>query len=141
MIAHAHSSGCAAPGLATLLSALCLIGCASAGRAQAACLKANADGQVTEGRLVTGRFKDAAGRREDAYILQLATPACLDGDDETDKVERTTRIHVYPHDARLGATMRGLVGKAVRVKGNPFGQHTAHHHAPIVMEIAEIAAR
>ena len=121
--------------------ALCLLGGVSAGAAQAACLKANADGQTAEGKLVTGRFKDAADRPEVAYILQLAVPACLDGEDETDKVKRTTRIHVYPHDAKLDATMRGLVGKAVRVKGSPFGQHTAHHHAPIVMEIAEIAPR
>jgi Domain of unknown function (DUF4431) len=118
-----------------------VLGCLATVGAQAACLKANADGQVAEGRLVTGRFKDAAGRREDAYILELSAPACLDGADEDDKVNATKRIHVYPHDARLGATMRRLVGKAVRVKGSPFGQHTAHHHAPIVMEIAEIAPR
>jgi hypothetical protein len=26
----------------------------------------------------------------------------------------------------------------VRVRGAPFGQHTAHHHAPIVMNVSGI---
>jgi hypothetical protein len=109
--------------------------------AEAACLKANADDQIAEGRLVIGRFKDFAGRREDAYILQLRAPACLDGEDEMDRVKRTNRIHVYPEGGKLGATMRRLVGKTVRVKGSPFGQHTAHHHAPIVMQVDDIEPR
>jgi hypothetical protein len=109
--------------------------------AHAACLKANADDQAAEGRLVSGRFTDFAGRREQAYILQLAMPACLDGEDESDKVERTSRIHVYASDDKLRRKIGSLVGKAVRVKGNPFGQHTAHHHAPIVMEVSAIEAR
>jgi hypothetical protein len=32
------------------------------------------------------------------------------------------------------------LGKDVMVRGRPFGAHTAHHHAPIVMEISEIDA-
>jgi hypothetical protein len=126
--------------LAAALLGLALGGLTSAG-AVAACLKASADGQTAEGRLATGRFRDAAGRREEAYILELPAPACLEGDEETDRVKATRRIHVFPRDEKLGAVMRRLVGRHVRITGNPFGQHTAHHHAPIVMEVAAIAAR
>jgi hypothetical protein len=30
------------------------------------------------------------------------------------------------------------VGQDVHVRGTPFSAHTAHHHAPIVMEISQI---
>jgi len=34
-----------------------------------------------------------------------------------------------------------LTGKSVLVRGKPFPAHTAHHHAPIVMDVAEIDVR
>jgi hypothetical protein len=102
------------------------------------CLQANAEGQVAEGRVVSGRFTDFAGRTEQAFILQLARPTCLAGDDDGDKVERADRIHVFSMDAELRGKIRAAVGRTVRVKGSPFGAHTAHHHAPIVMPISAI---
>lgn len=106
--------------------------------AHAACLKANSDNQTAEGRLRDILFVDFAERKERAFILELATPACLDGEDEIDKVESAKRIHVYSMDAKLRRKLRSLVGKTVRVKGSPFGEHTVYHHAPIVMHISEI---
>ena len=54
------------------------------------------------------------------------------------QVESADTIHIYSSDETVAQSLKQLVGKSVKVKGNPFGAHTAHHHAPIVMEITEI---
>jgi hypothetical protein len=124
------------------LSALCA-GIAMAGlaiaSAQAACLKAGAPDQVAEGRLTSVRISiPAYGLKEQAYILRLATDACLEGSGEFDKVERTNRIHVFAMGDALRKQLRSLEGRPVRVSGEPFGEHTAHHHAPIVLRVTRI---
>ena len=50
----------------------------------AECLKAETEGQAAEGRLERVRFIDVdyGNRVEVAFILNLAKPACLDGEDE-----------------------------------------------------------
>jgi len=107
--------------------------------AYATCLKANGEGQTAEGRLTSVVVTTPAyDLKEQAYILRLAAPACLEGSDEYDKVDKSERIHVYSTDDRLRKRLRGLVGKLVRVQGSPFGETTAHHHAPIVMQISAI---
>ena len=107
--------------------------------AQAACLKANASDQVAEGRLVSVRISIPDYKlKEQAYILRLSSDACLEGSGEFDKVERTNRIHVFAMDDALRKRLRSLVGQPVRVTGEPFGEHTAHHHAPIVLRVSRI---
>ena len=107
--------------------------------ASADCLKANTPDQHAEGKLVSLRITIEAYRlKEQAYILQLRATACLEGTDDFDKVEKTQRIHVFSMDEAMRKRMRGLVGKNVRVTGNAFGEHLAHHHAPIVMSISTI---
>jgi hypothetical protein len=113
-----------------------VLGC---GTATAECLKAEKPDQIAEGKLTSSRFTTEAYRlTEQAYILRLRTPACLEGSDEYDKVDKTDTIHVFSLDKAMLKKMRGLVGKAVRVTGSPFGEHTVHHHAPIVMSIGTI---
>lgn len=104
----------------------------------ATCMQANAEGAIAEGRLSRGQFEDAAGRPETAYILTLPVPTCLSGSDEMDNVEDVETIHVYAFDEALAKSLKKLVGKDVHVRGTPFGAHTAHHHAPIVMRLSEI---
>ena len=107
--------------------------------ASADCLKANTPDQRAEGKLVSVRITISAyALKEQAYILQLRVPTCLEGADDYDKVAKTERIHVFSMDDAMRKRMRGLVGKNVRVTGNAFGEHTAHHHAPIVMSISTI---
>ena len=110
-----------------------------ANEVSAACLKANTDDQAAQGRLkYIAITNEAYARTEHAYILELRAPACLDGVDDYDKVETTKRIHVFAMEKPLLAQLHRLVGKNVIVRGNPFGEHTAHHHAPIVMRITKI---
>jgi len=107
--------------------------------AQADCLKANTPDQIAEGRLtsVVITIEDYK-RKEQAYILRLATDACLDGADDFDKVERTNRIHVYSLDNALRRKLRSAAGKMVRVSGNAYGEENLHHHAPIVMNVTRV---
>ena len=123
-------------------SALCA-GIVTAGlavaSAQAGCLKADTPDQVAEGRLISVRITIAAyGLKEQAFILRLASDACLEGGGEFDKVERTRRIHVFATDEALRRRVRALVGQRVSVTGEAFGEHTAHHHAPIVLRLSRI---
>jgi hypothetical protein len=106
--------------------------------ASAECLQANQDGQMAEGVLSLGSFEDANDRREKAHILTLSTPVCLSGSDKMDKLSSTDAIQIYSSNETVAQSLKQLVGKSVKVKGNPFGAHTAHNHEPIVMEIAEI---
>lgn len=108
--------------------------------AWSACMQAGRE-EHAQGRLVTGRFKDAAGRRETAFILRLRATVCLQGSDEFDKVASAKTIHVFSTKDAVSAKLRTFVGKPVRVEGTPFGAHTAHHHAPIVMDVTDIQAR
>ena len=90
---------------------------------------------MSEGILSLGSFEDATVRREPTSSpcqLRLA------GGDEIGQVESADTIHIYSSDETVAQSLKQLVGKSVKVKGNPFGAHTAHHHAPIVMEITEI---
>lgn len=122
-------------GLLAAASGLVLL---SAGAASADCLKAGGEDQVVQGRLAFGRFQDANLKWEQAYILRLRAPICLDGDNAYDKIDKTDRVHVFSMDQAVRRRLRTLIGKQVRARGQPFGQHTAHHHAPIVMQIKTI---
>ena len=107
--------------------------------AQAACLKANTDNQVAEGKLTSVQVSIPDYRlKEQAYILQLKSDACLEGSDDFDKVDHTNRIHVYSADDAMRKKLRAAVGKMVRVSGNAFGEENLHHHAPIVMGITSL---
>ena len=109
--------------------------------AMAECLKNNVDGQTAAGQLTIMRAQDAAGRPERPYILRLASNSCLDADDPDEAVKKTRTIHVFPADAKLEPMFRKLVGKSVIVRGNPMAAHTAHHHAPIILQVTEISQR
>jgi hypothetical protein len=107
--------------------------------AQAACLKAETEDQIVEGKLASIVVSIPDYKlKEQAYILTLATSACLDGTDEYDKVESSPRVHVFSMNGALRKRLRAFVGRMVRVHGSPFGEMTAHHHAPIVMQISAI---
>jgi len=126
---------------ATALLTATLIEPAPARSPPAQCMRASAPDQTVHGRLSVGQFHDAADRPQTAFILELQRPVCLEADDPDLRVARTTRIHVYsshmPTHRRFGA----LVGRDVTVRGEPFAAHTAHHHAPIIMNVSEIEGR
>jgi predicted nucleic acid-binding OB-fold protein len=124
-------------------SAAAVLGAAAAllmaAAAQAACLKAQTDNQVAEGKLTSVQISIPDYQfKEQAYILQLKSDACLEGTDEFDKVDHANRIHVFSLDDAMRKKLRAAVGKIVRVSGNAFGEENIHHHAPIVMGVTSI---
>jgi hypothetical protein len=106
-----------------------------------ACMSDTSKTEVAEGKLATASKRDAAGRPEKPYILTLAKPACLTAQNPEDSVKSTRTIHVFSSQDGVHAKIGKLVGKTVLVRGQPFAAHTAHHHAPIVMDISEIDPR
>jgi hypothetical protein len=121
-------------GLAAIAVALAL----GAVPAAAACMSDKSKTEIAEGRLSIASRRDAAGRPEKPYILTLVKPVCLTTYDPEHNVKSTRTIHIFSTDAKVHARIGKLVGKTVLVRGAPFAAHTAHHHAPIVMDISEI---
>jgi hypothetical protein len=113
----------------------------ASGLQAAPCLKDQGNVERAEGRLAVKNAKDAAGRPQRPYILTLEQPVCLDSDDAESQVETTRTIHIYATDSGVMAAIAKLVGKRVAVVGSAFAAHTAHHHAPIVMDITAITLK
>jgi hypothetical protein len=69
---------------------------------------------------------------EPSYILTLDLPFCVTGDDFLEDGQTIDRIQLIDQKGILAK----LVGQAVEVRGNnPFGEHTGHHHAPLLMTV------
>jgi hypothetical protein len=122
---------------ATLGLLMCVPQVSKAG-GQPYCMDADKSDEIVGGLLKQGTFKDATGRPEVSYILTLPEPTCLRGHDEDDNVSPSKTIQLYSSDTAIDESIRRFVGKRVMVTGRPFGAATAHHHAPIVMDISEI---
>ena len=76
---------------------------------------------------------------ESTYILQLANPICLTGDDFADPSRMFSTVHLVPSDATAGA-LRVLVGSEVDVAlEQPMAAQTGHHHAPLVAWVAAVS--
>jgi hypothetical protein len=103
----------------------------------AVCLKAESK-TLVEGILSEGTFKDANDTPEQAFILTPLIPTCLLGDPELNESEQVSTIHIYSSDDAVAQTLKSFLGKDVFVQGTPFAAHTAHHHAPIVMDVTGI---
>ena len=114
--------------------------CVLATIASAKCLKAEEEGQGADGQLERVRFVDVhyGNRVETAFILRLASPACLEGVDEYDNIPNTLKIHVFSMDKAISRRLAGSVSRRIRVLGWAFGEHTAHHRAPIVMRVTAV---
>jgi hypothetical protein len=106
--------------------------------AYAGCLQAEQAKTIIEGVLSEGTFTDANDQPEQAFILKPLVPTCLAGDDNVDESEKVGEIQIFSSDDAVAQTIKSHVGEDVFVQGTPFGAHTAHHHAPIVMDITGI---
>lgn len=122
---------------ATLLAGSVLV---AGSPASGQCVVADRPGAEVEGVLARGMFTDAAGRPEQALILTLAAPVCLTGGEETDNVPASRTIHIFSTDDEIARRIQRFVDSTVRVRGAVFGAITAHHHAPIVMDVREIGS-
>ena len=83
---------------------------------------------------------------EPTYILTLTEPICASGDEFVDPGDKFDQVQIFPGSSdkaaaqALSRDLRRLVGKRVVVEGaSPFGAHTGHHHAPLVLPITRIS--
>lgn len=110
--------------MAVLYVLAALVGPVQAGE----CMHANEEGAIAEGRLI---------ERDDAIILKLPEPMCLQGPEDSDHVPASPEIHVYSMNNVTQETLRKLNGKDVHLEGSFMGAMTQHHKAPIVMQVTE----
>jgi len=80
-----------------------------------------------EGHLVVDPAHEHPTRgKTHPYILRLDAPRCAIGTD----TPSVTELHLASSD---GVALKPLVGKHVRVSGDPFAAHTAWHARPVVL--------
>ena len=111
-----------------------------------ACLDVRSgDAPVTlEGRLEQATFsmRDIGnGRPEREYILILARPICIDdGGDFADPRRRFNQVQLFASNDRVWPGLRAGLGHRIRIRGSGFAAQTAHHHAPLVVDVSAVAA-
>jgi hypothetical protein len=82
---------------------------------------------------------------EPTYILTLAEPICASGDEFVDPRDKFSQVQIFPESSDKAASalsrdLRRWIGKRVVVEGaSPFGAHTGHHHAPLMLPITRIS--
>jgi hypothetical protein len=82
---------------------------------------------------------------EPTYILTLDEPICASGDEFVDPRDKFSQVQIFPEFSdkaapALSRDLRRWVGKRVVVEGtSPFGAHTGHHHAPLMLPITRIS--
>jgi hypothetical protein len=124
-----------------LIAAAVLAASVAGSAANAANCMRDVPNQRAAGRLTIRQFDDdPIERTEQAYILSLRRPVCLT-DSTFGDVAKAREIHLFSTTESVRRTIARSVGSVIAVRGTPFGAHTAHHHAPIVMDVSEIAAR
>jgi hypothetical protein len=95
------------------------------------CVEVNAELGGThitlEGRVfVDNAFEHPARGKTHPYILRLDAPRCAIGIEEPN----VTELHLASSE---GVALAPLVGKRVRVAGDPFSAHTAWHARTVVL--------
>lgn len=103
-----------------------------------ACLQDNDAAQPLTGKIAVELADGSTQGPDSALILKLPAPICLDAEDAADHVASTTNVHVFGADDGVHASLQGLVGKTVLVRGRPFPAHTTYHRAPVVMEVEAV---
>jgi hypothetical protein len=125
----------------TMLAALLLAAGGASGAAAQTCLKADDKAEVTvTGTLTTVKFVHPGnGSRQQAYVIRLAKPVCADVTDIDSKVQRVNKIGRVQLSGELDERLiKSLMNKRVTVGGTLFGQHTAYHIAPMLIQMKSI---
>lgn len=69
---------------------------------------------------------------EPGFYLRLAHPICTKADEVSD-AQRNVRLVQLVLDSAGYAALRPQLGHRVTLRGTVFGQHTGHHHAPVLL--------
>jgi len=93
-----------------------------------------------KGTISRRTFMNASDEKEVVWILRLVKPVCVIADDGSDfNVERSRVTDVQlVLDAAMYAKYRRLLGKKVKAAGTLFGEHTAHHFTPVLLDVTAV---
>lgn len=83
----------------------------------------------------------AAGDAEErTFILELPAATCVDdGGEFAEPEQRFVTVHVSSRRPALMSVLEAAVGQRVTVRGEAFGSHTGHHHAPLVILVESVS--
>jgi len=125
---------------AAILAAILLAAGGASGAAAQGCLTADDKAEVRiTGTLVIVKFKHPNGTNLQAYVVQLPKQVCANVTDMDDKVHRVDKIGRVQVSGELDeGTFKRLLNKRVTIGGTLFGQHTAYHIAPILIQMKSI---
>lgn len=113
-----------------------------------ACLDISDQSQLTFAGLLTQavfpgppNYKsiESGDEPETAYLLDLAEPICVSGDEFVSSDKKISTIHVYSSNQQTDGELAKLADGNVHVVGfEAFGSHTGYHHAPLVVKIKSV---
>ena len=78
---------------------------------------------------------------EQAFILELPRRTCANDGEFIDASTTFDRVHLSAEGSQFLSVLSAAVGRNVTVRGEAFGSHTGHHHAPLVLFVQEISVR
>lgn len=125
---------------ATFAAALASAALVAGAAAAQGCLKADDKEEVKiTGTLAIVKFKHPNGTPLEAYVVRLPKRACADVTGMDEKKQRVFNIERVQVSGELDErTFAALLGKRVTIGGTLFGQHTAYHIAPILIQMKSI---
>jgi len=70
---------------------------------------------------------------ERAFILELPQRMCANDGEFIGPGTMFDRVHVSTSDEAMLGVFKASVGRTVTLRGEAFGAHAGHHHAPLVL--------
>lgn len=80
---------------------------------------------------------------ETFWLIKLSSPICVD-QDKADPLINTAkrnarRVQLVVNE-KMYKQYRNLVGRKVIATGTLFGEHTGHHHTPVLLTVSKLEA-
>jgi len=106
------------------------------------CVNYEPDVVTLAGSVSKRTFVNAINKKEIVWVLHLDKPLCVNAQKDDDfnvKRSRVTDMQLVL-DPDMYTRYRTLVGKRVTANGTLFGEQTAHHFTPVLLDVKEIRA-
>ena len=86
-------------------------------------------------------FINVSEQKEVVWIMKLANAICVDADEDSEVNVKRSRVSDVQLvlDPEMFGKYRRLLGKKVRATGTLFGEHTAHHFTPVLLDVSELS--
>jgi len=107
------------------------------------CLNYEPDPVTLVGTVSRKTFLNVSEQKEIVWILELAKPICVNADEGSDFNLHRTRVSEVQLvlEPEMFGKYRRLLGKKVKATGTLFGEHTAHHFTPVLLDVTEIRSQ